>query len=164
LKNQRGEGMNHETLHMWGTSLTISLFTFLFGGWSDAMACLFYAVILDFVSGWLVAGKRGNLKSKISYVGIKRKIFIFIMVAVGSLIDRVLGTAATTDIASQLDLGMVKLVQKGHVIRDMIIYFYLANELLSIVENAGKVGLVPNFVRKMVELLNPEKRGGGTDV
>lgn len=148
-----------ENIHFtkWAGSLLLSLVTYLFGGWSDAIACLFYAVILDFISGWIAAGKTGTLQSKIAYLGIQRKVLIFVLIAVGQIIDVVLGDA-TDDIASALQLGNVLVVSKDHVIRDTIVYFYLFNEILSVIENAGKAGFpIPSFIRKMIDVLKPDK-------
>jgi toxin secretion/phage lysis holin len=67
-------------------------------------------------------------------VGIAKKVFIFAMVAVAHLIDTALGDA--------------------HLLRDATIFFYLANELLSIIENVGRIGLpVPTPIQKAVEVL-----------
>lgn len=108
--------------------------TYLFGGWSSLLAVLLTFVVIDYVSGVMAAGVEGKLASRVGLAGIARKVFIFAMVAIAHLIDSALGDQ--------------------HVLRDATIFFYLANELLSIIENAGRVGLpVPAPIQKAVEVL-----------
>lgn len=143
----------------WGTSFLGSGVTFVFGGWPQAMAVLLFAVVLDFATGIFLGSKTGTLKSKIGYIGIKRKVLIFVMVAVGHMCDTVLGDT-TKEIAKQFNFANFGFIKEGHVIRDTIIYFYLFNEWLSITENAAKAGLpVPLFIRKMIAVLKPGAEG-----
>jgi toxin secretion/phage lysis holin len=108
--------------------------SYLFGGWSTLLGVLLTFVVIDYVSGVIAAGAEGKLKSKVGLIGIARKVFIFAMVAIAHLVDSALGDQ--------------------HVLRDATIFFYLANELLSIIENAGRVGLpVPTPIQKAVEVL-----------
>lgn len=154
--------MDRFEMGKWGISFAGSAVTFVFGGWPEALAVLFFAVVIDFATGLLVGGKTGTLKSKVSFLGIKRKVLIFIMVALGHMIDKTLGDA-TNQIAQQLDFGNLQLVKEGHVIRDTIIYFYLFNEWLSITENAARAGLpIPSAVKRMLEVLKPDQ-GGDSD-
>ena len=108
--------------------------SYLFGGWSTLLGVLLTFVVIDYVSGVIAAGAEGALKSKVGLIGIARKVFIFAMVAIAHLVDSALGDQ--------------------HVLRDATIFFYLANELLSIIENAGRVGLpVPTPIQRAVEVL-----------
>lgn len=155
--------MENVTLVKWLAAAIGSAITFLFGGWPDALAYLVLAVVLDFATGTLASGKQGTLKSKISYIGVTRKVFIFVMVAVGHMCDVVLGDT-TKMIADFVDFGGHQFIKEGHVVRDTIIYFYLFNEWLSITENAGRAGLpIPSFIRKMVEVLKPAEEERSED-
>lgn len=92
-------------------------------------------IVADYVMGVLVAGYLGKLSSKIGFRGIAKKVMILLLVAVAHAVDTVLGD--------------------NHLIRDAVIFFYLANELLSILETVGKTNLpVPNVLKKAVETLN----------
>ena len=114
--------------------------SFLFGGWSALLSVLLAFVIFDFVTGLIAAGMEGKLKSKVGMIGIARKVFIFCMVAIAHLIDMSLGDQ--------------------NFIRDATIFFYLANELLSIIENAGRIGLpVPELIKRAVEVLKGRGEG-----
>ncbi|NYV64668.1 phage holin family protein [Bacillus sp. Gen3] len=103
-------------------------------GWSPLLPILLVFVILDYVSGMMASATEGKLSSKIGFKSIPKKIMIFFMVAVAHLIDGALGD--------------------NHMFRDAAIFFYLANELLSIIENAGRLGLsVPEQLSKAIDVL-----------
>lgn len=107
--------------------------SYLFGGWSSLLSILLAFVVIDYVTGVVAAGMEGKLSSAVGLRGIAKKIFIFVMVAVAHLADQAAGT---------------------QVIRDAAIFFYLANEILSIIENSGNIGLpVPPVIVQAVEVL-----------
>jgi toxin secretion/phage lysis holin len=111
-----------------------SAVTWLWGGWSPMIQILLTFVVVDYLSGLLASGVEGKLNSRIGFKGIAKKVMIFAMVAVGHLIDSALG--------------------ENHIIRDSVIFFYCANELLSIIENSGRIGLpVPDTLIKAVDVL-----------
>jgi len=117
------------------------LASFLFGGWSALLSVLLAFVAIDYVTGLIAAGVSGELNSNKGWVGIAKKVSIFFIVAVAHLVDGALGGEA-------------------HMFRDAAIFFYIANELLSITENAGRIGIpVPDRVVNAVEVL----RGKGED-
>lgn len=112
---------------------------YLFGGWSMLISILFAFIVIDYLSGVVAAAYLGKLSSSVGFHGIAKKVMIIIIVAAAHLADQGLGTE--------------------HVARDAVIFFYLANELLSILENAGKTGLpVPEQITKMVEILKGGKK------
>ena len=111
-----------------------SLMTYLFGGWSALIQILVAFVVIDYVTGVLAAGVRREISSTVGGRGIAKKVLIFVLVACGHMVDMALGT---TD-----------------VIGDAVIYFYIANELFSILENAGAIGLpVPDILKKSIDTL-----------
>lgn len=108
--------------------------TFLFGGWSMLLGILLAFVVIDYVTGFIAAAKEGQLNSEIGLWGIASKVIIFGIVAVAHLVDTALGDAT--------------------LFRDIAIFFYLANELLSITENAGRIGVpVPPKIEQAVQVL-----------
>ncbi|MGG1639849.1 holin family protein [Paenibacillus sp. NRS-1782] len=143
--------MDKSEIYKFSAAFGGSAITYFFGGWSFALAALLTFTIIDYVTGLIAAGTEGKmgtgpgLKSKVGMIGIARKVFIFAMVAVSHLIDGVLGDS--------------------HLFRDAVAYFYMANELLSIVENGGRLGApVPSIIRQAVEVLKSksgEKEGDG---
>ncbi len=111
-----------------------SVLSFLFGGWNGLLNALLFFVIIDYLSGILASWIEGALNSMVGYKGVAKKIGIFAIVAVAHVIDSTLGDS--------------------HFIRDAAIFFYLANELLSITENAGRIGVpIPPAVKNAVQVL-----------
>lgn len=118
------------------------LASFLWGGWSLLLQVLVFFIITDYVLGVLVAASYGQLSSKIGFKGIAKKVMILALVAVAFSVDTIMGD--------------------GTFIRDSVIFFYLANELLSVLETVGKTNLpIPGVLKKAVETLND--RGSGNN-
>ncbi|WP_082967742.1 phage holin family protein [Paenibacillus oryzae] len=108
--------------------------SYLFGGWSIMLSILLTFVIIDYCTGLAAAAKEGKLRSDVGLWGIAKKVMIFGIVTVAHLIDTALGEA--------------------HLFRDTAIFFYLSNELLSLIENAGRIGApIPPALQRAVEVL-----------
>lgn len=113
--------------------------TFFFGEWSPLLTILVALVAIDFVTGMTAGAVDGGLKSNKGMIGIARKVFIFAMVAVAHLIDLLL-----------VESGF----ESSQVVMTMVIVFYAVNEILSITENAGRIGLpVPEQIQSAIEVL-----------
>src|SRR5690625_2136349 len=93
------------------------LASFLWGGWSALLQTLVLFIVLDYVLAVLVAATHGKLSSKIGFKGIAKKVSILVLVAVAHQIDAILGD--------------------GSLIMDAVIFFYIANELISILETVS---------------------------
>lgn len=131
--------MNWEAIYKLTATGTGAIIGYLFGGWSVLLQILLTFVVIDYVSGLLASGVEGKLNSKIGFKGIAKKLMIFCLVAIGHLIDEAVGK---------------------EMIQNAVIFFYLGNELLSIVENAGRTGLpVPEQIQSAVQIL----KGKGED-
>ena len=113
----------------------------LFGGWNASLTTLVVFMALDYISGLVVAGvfhnspksDSGALESRAGFKGLLRKMMILVFVLVGHRLDLAMGTT---------------------YIRDGVCIAYMANELLSIVENAGLMGIpIPEPITNAVELL-----------
>ena len=113
----------------------------LFGGWTASLTTLVVFMGLDYVSGLVVAGvfhnspktDTGALESRAGFKGLLRKMMILVFVLVGRRLDLAMGTT---------------------YIRDAVCIAYMANELLSIVENAGLMGIpIPEPITGAIELL-----------
>jgi len=131
--------MNWEILYKTITTAVGAIVGYIFGEWSVLLQILLAFVIIDYVSGLLASGVEGKLSSKVGFRGIVKKIMIFVLVAVGHLVDKAIGD--------------------GSMIQNAIIFFYLGNELLSILENAGRTGLpVPEQVKNAVDVLKGKSK------
>ncbi len=114
--------------------------SFLWGGWSSLLSILLAFVVIDYVTGFIAAGVSGKLNSHVGWKGIAKKVAIFFIVAVAHMVDTALGG--------------------NHMFRDAAIFFYLANEVLSITENAGKIGVpIPQGLLNAVEVLKGKGEG-----
>ena len=127
-------------------------FASVFGGWDAAIVTLVVFMAMDYVTGMLVAGvfKRspktegGGLESRAGWKGLIRKGVTLLIVAV----------------AARLDL----LVGDQSFIRDGVVIAFLVNETLSIVENAGLMGVpIPPVLVKAIEVLKQRSEGGDRD-
>ena len=122
------------------TSEVATIFIYLFGGIDVALTCLVVAIILDYVSGMIKAYNKKELSSKIGFSGILKKIGILILVMLSVLVDRVTGNTGA--------------------IRTLVIYYFVANEGLSIIENLSIAG-VP-FPKGLKEALKALREKGNT--
>lgn len=131
--------MNWEIFYKTITAGVGAIVGYIFGEWSVLLQILLAFVIIDYVSGLLASGVEGKLSSKVGFKGIAKKLMIFVLVAVGHLVDKAIGD--------------------GSMVQNAIIFFYLGNELLSILENAGRTGLpVPEQIKNAVDVLKGKSK------
>lgn len=106
------------------------------GGCDGLLYALITFVIVDYITGVMCAIQSRELSSEIGFKGIFRKILIFLLVGVANIID-------------------VQVIGTGSVLRTAVIFFYLSNEGVSIVENASILGLpVPQKLQDVLKQLN----------
>ena len=118
----------------------------LFGEWNTMLTILVVAMTTDYISGWIVAwcGKspkteNGGLSSKIGFIGIAKKAFIMILVLLATLLDRVIGGDTA-------------------VFQSSLVLYYIANEGLSILENAALIGVrFPAKLKKALETMREQE-------
>lgn len=113
------------------------------GGLDGLLYALIAAVVTDYLTGLAAAKVEQKVSSKIGFVGILRKVLIFLLVGLGNILD-------------------IHLLGNGSAIRTAIIFFYVSNEGISILENCTRAGLpVPDKLKAVLEQLNkPEKKEG----
>ena len=110
---------------------------YLFGGFDVALSCLVIAIALDYVSGIIKAFYTKQLSSKIGFKGLLKKIGILILVMVSVLVDRVAGNSGA--------------------IRTLVIYYFVANEGLSIVENLSETNIpIPAVLKRALKAIKKE--------
>ena len=118
-----------------------SLVASLFGGWTASLTTLLIFMGIDYVSGLVVAGvfhnspktATGALESRAGFKGLIRKFMILLFVLIGYRLDMAVGTA---------------------YIKDAVCIAFIANELISIVENAGLMGLpIPTVIINAIDIL-----------
>ena len=132
------------TIQLFFTAFGAALGAFL-GGVDGFLYTLIVFVVVDYVTGFLAAVAEKNLSSEVGFRGIAKKVVIFLLVGVANLID-------------------VNVLGQGAVIRTAVIFFYLSNEGVSILENAGRLGLpIPKKLRAILEQLKDDDEDELTD-
>lgn len=114
------------------------------GGMDGFLYALIAFVVIDYLTGVMCAIVDKKLSSNVGFKGIFRKVLIFVMVGVGHIIDsQVLGD--------------------GSALRTAVIFFYFSNEGLSLLENAGRLGLpIPDRIKDVLaQLHNRPDKGDG---
>lgn len=111
----------------------VSTLSWVFGGFDLLFRALIALMVLDYISGIIVAIRMKQVSSIVGFKGLAKKLMIFIMVAVSNLIDMVI-------------LG------ESNICRALTIAFYSANEAISILENATQLGLpLPEKLKAVLE-------------
>ena len=112
----------------------LGFFAGMIGGQMDSfLFALIVFVVIDYITGVIDAIYTKSLSSEVGFKGITKKVCIFILVAVGNIID-------------------VYIIGSGASVRTMVIFFYLANEGISILENAALIGLpIPEKLREILK-------------
>lgn len=109
------------------------------GGFDGFLYALIVFVVMDYLTGVLAAGVRKDLSSEVGFKGIAKKVCIFVLVGIANIVD-------------------TQVIHDGAAIRTAVIFFYLANEGISILENSTVIGLpVPQKLREMLQQLTEEK-------
>lgn len=123
-----------------GISTVGSVIANIFGGWSDGLTVLCIFMIIDFITGMTAAAMgtseksiNGGISSGIIWRGILKKIMTLVMVVVGAQLDKLTGAS---------------------YIKDAVVIAYCITEVVSIIENAGLIGLpVPAVIQKVIDVL-----------
>ncbi|MCM1096940.1 MAG: phage holin family protein [Ruminococcus flavefaciens] len=106
------------------------------GGWDGLIYALVAFVAADYITGLMCAAVGHRLSSGIGFKGIFKKVLIFMLVGIGNILD-------------------VQVIGNGSVLRTAVIFFYLSNEGISLLENAGHLGLpFPAKLKSVLEQLH----------
>lgn len=100
------------------------------GGFDTLLTVLIWFVIVDYISGVVLAIKQGKLNSRVGFIGLMKKAIIFCVIIIAHLLDNLTGFGA---------------------IRSMAVFFYISNEGISILENLGKLNIA--YPQKLKDLL-----------
>ena len=109
---------------------------YFLGGCDGLLIALVLFAVVDYLTGIMCAVADQKLSSQVGFKGICRKVLIFLLVGIANIID-------------------VQVIGTGSVIRTAVIFFYLSNEGVSILENAGHLGLpIPEKLKAVLEQLH----------
>lgn len=119
-------------------SVILTTIIYLVGGVDIALQCLIIMIILDYVSGVASAIYNKKLNSQVGLKGILKKFMYLVIVCVSVILDRIIGNTGA--------------------IRTLVIYFFVANDGISILENIGKMGIP--LPKKLIDTLEQLKKKG----
>ena len=109
---------------------------YFLGGSDGLLIALIIFVMADYITGVMCAIADRKLSSSAGFKGICRKVLIFLLVGIANMVD-------------------IHVMGNGSVLRGTVIFFYLSNEGLSILENAGHLGLpIPSQLKNVLEQLH----------
>lgn len=112
------------------------------GGLDGFFYALIAFVVVDYITGLMCAVVNKKLSSEVGFRGIFKKVLIFLLVGVGNVVDR-------------------QIIGDGNVLRTAVIFFYISNEGISIVENAGCLGLpIPQKLKDVLAQLKSKEDSG----
>jgi len=124
----------------YGLMVVGAALTALLGVWDMVLRVLVLFVALDYITGVAAAWANKKLSSEIGARGILKKVLLFVIVALAHQLDKAVGQ---------------------EVFRSLVLWFYLANESLSIIENCGRAGVpIPAFLKAALEQLKKKADAG----
>ena len=109
---------------------------YFLGGCDGLLYALVVFVVVDYITGVMCAINNKTLSSAVGFKGICRKVLIFLLVGIANVLD-------------------VQVIGTGSVLRTAVIFFYISNEGISLLENAGYLGLpIPEKIKVVLEQLH----------
>ena len=109
---------------------------YFLGGCDGLLYALIAFVVIDYITGVMCAINDKTLSSEVGFRGICRKVLIFLLVGIANILD-------------------VQVIGTGSVLRTAVIFFYISNEGVSLLENAAHLGLpVPEKIKLVLEQLH----------
>lgn len=129
---------------------TIQLIFAAIGGWlgyflgscDGLLVALVVFAAVDYITGVMCAVADKKLSSEVGFKGIRRKVLIFLLVGIANILD-------------------VQVIGTGSVLRTAVIFFYISNEGVSLLENAAHLGLpIPEQMKAVLEQLHDRAEKG----
>ena len=115
---------------------------YFLGGCDGLLYALLAFVVVDYITGVMCAISDHTLSSEVGFKGICRKVLIFLLVGIANILD-------------------VQVIGTGSVLRTAIIFFYISNEGVRLLENAGHLGLpIPEKMKNVLQQLHDRSEKG----
>ncbi|MDE7220146.1 MAG: phage holin family protein [Oscillospiraceae bacterium] len=116
---------------------------YFLGGCDGLLIALVVFAVVDYITGVMCAVSDKELSSKVGFRGICRKVLIFILVGAANILD-------------------AQVIDSGSVLRTAVIFFYLSNEGVSLLENAAHLGLpIPQKLKDVLAQIHDRAENGG---
>lgn len=120
-------------------SVVATTFVWLVGGVDVALECLLVAIVLDYISGLIKAYNTKSLSSSVGFKGILKKVGVLVIVMLAVIVDRVT-------------------INNGGI-RTLVVYYFVANEGLSILENLAVAGLpIPKALKNALKVIKKDNK------
>ena len=138
-----------KTVEFWarlraGLSFTLGYLSLFLGGWDALLRALLIVMVIDIMTGLLIAFREKALSSAVGFRGISKKALILLIVGLSHVLDESIG---------------------GGALRGAVLGFYISNEGLSVLENAARLGLpVPEKLKGALSQLRAKEENHGTTV
>ena len=118
---------------------------YFLGGCDGLLYALIAFAVIDYITGVMCAVNDRKLSSAVGFKGICRKVLIFLLVGIANILD-------------------IHVVGTGSVLRTAVIFFYISNEGVSLLENVSHLGLpVPEKIKEVLEQLHDRSESDGED-
>lgn len=118
---------------------------YFLGGYDGLLYALVVFMVADYITGVMCAVSDKKLSSAVGFKGICRKVLILMLVGIANLLD-------------------VEVIGTGAVLRTAVIFFYLSNEGVSLLENAAHLGLpIPEKLKVVLAQLHKKAEGDGDE-
>ena len=115
---------------------------YFLGGCDGLLYALIAFLVVDYITGVMCAIADHSLSSEVGFKGICRKVLIFLLVGIANILD-------------------VQVIGTGSVLRTAVVFFYISNEGISLLENAGHLGLpIPKKMKEVLEQLHDRSEKG----
>ena len=121
------------------SSILLTFVVYYLGGFDIALKCLLIIIIIDYITGMLSAIYNKKVSSKIGFKGLIKKFSYICIVGLSVVLERILGNTGT--------------------IRNLVIYFFIANDGISILENVAEMNIP--LPKKLIEVLEQLKSKEG---
>ena len=115
---------------------------YFLGGCDGLLYALIAFVVIDYITGVMCAISNHTLSSEVGFKGICRKVLIFLLVGIANILD-------------------IQVIGSGSALRTAVIFFYISNEGVSLLENAAHLGLpIPEKIKTVLEQLHDRAENG----
>jgi len=133
--------MNNTSIKLQGVVASLGgIIGFMYGKINGIFSALIFFMLIDYITGVICAIIDKKISSKIGFIGICKKILILIMVSLGYLLDNFV-------------------FKDGDILKTSLIFFYLSNEGISILENVSYIGLpIPHKIKKFLCQLKEDNK------
>lgn len=139
---------------MLGLGAAGGLMSWVFGGWDVLLLYLVIFMVIDYFTGIIGAGVRKEITTKVSFVGLAKKVGILAVVAVAHGLDQLFASTEANIFGIEFP-----------IIRTIVIWGYIINEVTSIMENIKRLGVpLPPILVKILSILKEEAKDQSNDL